>query len=279
MDIKTAALLNANDPERLRVEQESCQTPEGRAAWLSAVQEAEQLRMNLKNVSVTQDAVTRALQIGRRRSNTKSRAYINGVAAAIALSIGTTYVLVQQQSDPKIMTVTYDNQEVRKIELKPEVKQIALLAMENFENRGLALTTADNVDTLFASLPVTSRLPKRVPELAPLQQLNGGKMVEINREPALLTRWSETMANGEIHDMVLQQLYAKELNLPADMNPVLVHVGNSGKTPKPACDVLLWTHEGIAYMLVSESSDGCARRALQALKQKMGPDYPVSPTA
>ncbi len=63
MDIKTAALLNANDPERLRVEQEICQTEEGRTAWLQAVQDAEKLRAHLRSISASQDSVNKVLQM------------------------------------------------------------------------------------------------------------------------------------------------------------------------------------------------------------------------
>lgn len=280
MDPKTAAMLSANDPERIRVEQEVCQTMEGREAWLQAVQEAEDLRVNLRNVAASPGAVDKVLRLTQPGTKRGHRSlYFAGVAAAIVLSVGGWWLLAQRPSEPRMVAATVDHQEIRKIALPPQVRQLALLAMANFESRDKALTPARDMEALLVNLPGSSNLPKHAPALGPLQQLAGGKVVSIDDRPALLTRWTETLASGEAHDIALQQIYAKELDLPADMNPVLVHIDSPDPGAKPKCDVLLWSRGGVAYMLVAHSSDGCARRALQALRKKMGPRYPASPAA
>jgi len=278
MDLKTAALLNANDPERLRIEQETCQTAQGREAWLAAVQQAEQLRLNLKNGGARPEAVVRALQIPRQRARRARRsAYFAGMTAAVLLvSGGGWWAVAHQNSSARVVAATVDRKEIRKIKLTPEIRQLSLLAMKNFHERDRALTSAQDVKSLLGNLSSVDKLPGSVPELGPLQKFVGGKIVDIEDQQALLTRWTETVERGQIHDVVLQQSYAADLNLPSEMLPILVHIDPPGKTERPPCDVLVWAKEGVVYLLVSNSSDGCAKRALQTLRTKMGANYPVT---
>lgn len=277
MDLKTAALLNANDPERLRVEQEICQTAEGREAWLAAVQDAEHLRMALKNAAASPEAVARALQIPQRRSPLRRpAAWVASAAAALLISLGGWWAMLRHEPEARTVAATVDHQEVRKIELSPQIRQLSLLAMKNFHERDRALTSAQDVDSLLGKLPERMAVPEKLPQLAPLQKLVGAKIVDIEDQQALLTRWTETAEQGQVHDVVLQQIYAAELNLPAEMAPVLVHITPPDQADRPPCDVLLWTRDGVAYMLVSHSADGCAKRALQTLREKMGTGYPAA---
>lgn len=281
MDLKTAALLNPNDPERLRLEQDICQTPEGREAWLQAMHEAEQLRVQLKTATASSAAVSRALQISRNpsRAARKTPRYIGMAAAAAIICLGGWWGVTQHHTKPTMVAATTNHQEIRTIKLTPEIRQLSLLAMQNFHERDRTLTSARNVETLLTNLDETRHFPTQVPQLGPLQQLVGGKIVTLDNQPALLTRWTETVEQGQIHDVVLQQTYASNLNLPENMNPVLVHIAPPEKTDRIPCDVLVWSKDGIVHLLVSNSSDGCAKRALQALREKMGEKYPQTANA
>lgn len=279
MDLKTIALLPPNDPERIKVEQDICQTAEGREAWLSSLNEAEKLKVHLRMESATPTAVSRILNLPRRKSILRNTSFLAGTAAMLALGISFAWIYNQPPSS-RIVAAMYDQNLIRKIEPLPQVQKIALLAMDNYraKNQGHNLTTAEDIETLNTKLPEARQFTGYIPRLTPLQQLTGGKLVSLDSKPALLTQWVETLSDGKANKLTLQQFAATELGLSSNMNPVLVHVDQPDKAGQPACDILVWSHNNVAFILVSDSADGCARRALQALRDKMGTTFPITST-
>lgn len=274
---KTYALLPPHDPLRIKIEQEAHSSPELLEQWNEALEEADALKRSLNTIRATSDAVSALYKLtaSPHKAANNFQYKLAGIAAVFLVGVISIYVF-SRSPETRIVASTTENQIIKKITPNPHLQRIALLAMRDFYDDSPPQIASSDRSFLLNSINANGQFPTELPNFPPLEELQGGTISKLDNIPSLATRWIENIEGSESAEILLHQFYAEKFSLPHDMNPVLIKADSSGNETQsvPPCDVVIWTQNGKGYALVAKSSDGCARRALEAVRIKFGSALP-----
>ena len=224
------AVLAPDDPLRREVEDEIArQGVWAQKEWLELLGLDECLRIELRRSSEALGLEERLLAVPDETSLPRHRLVRWGTAAAAVLLLvcGGLAVLVLSGPDHT-----------------QQIRQIAITAIgDHMVGQSLAIETSEQA-TLVTALKPQIHFEVKIPQLGQGFRLLGGRKCVISKQTVLYTRWEK---GG--HEYSLYQFCPKDFGLPNDFSRRTVV--SDGLRSEDACDALVWTEKGCAYVLVA----------------------------
>ncbi len=224
------AALPPDDPLRREVETEIArQGVWAQKEWLELLGLDECLRIELRRSSEALGLEERLLAVPDETSLPRHRLIRWSMAAAAVLLLvcGGLAVLVLSGRDHT-----------------QQIRQIAITAIgDHMVGQSLAIETSEKA-TLVTALKPQIHFDVKIPQLGQGFRLLGGRKCVISKQTVLYTRWEK---GG--HEYSLYQFCPKDFGLPNDFSRRTVV--SDGLRSEDACDALVWTEKGCAYVLVA----------------------------
>ncbi len=225
-----AAALAPDDPLRREVEDEIARQGDwAQKEWLELLGLDECLRIELRRSPEAVGLEERLLAVPDETSLPRHRLIRWGMAAAAVLLLvcGGLAVLLLSDRDPA-----------------QQIRQIGLTAIEDhMAGQRLTVKTSETA-TLVTALRPQIHFDLKLPRLGEGFRLLGGRKCVIRKQTVLYTRWEK---GG--YEYSLYQFCPKDFGLPNDFSRRTVVT--EGARAEDACDALVWTEKGCAYVLVA----------------------------
>ncbi len=224
------AALAPDDPLRREVEDEIARQGDwAQKEWLELLGLDECLRIELRRTPETLGLEDRLLAVPDETSLPRHRLVRWGTAAAAVLLLicGGLAVLVLPGRDHT-----------------QRIREIGLTAIgDHMASQRLTVETSETA-TLVTVLKPQIHFDVKIPQLGQGFRLLGGRKCVISKQTVLYTRWEK---GG--HEYSLYQFCPKDFGLPNDFSRRTVV--SDGLRSEDACDALVWTEKGCAYVLVA----------------------------
>ena len=230
-EMAEAAALPAADPRRqevMRRLQDAGAWAEDE--WVALLDVDERLRVELPRVPTPAGLEERLLAIPEEPSLPRRglrRRHMVAAAALVLVGGGLLTLLLRDRDPPQL------------------IREIGLIAIgDHMAGPHLMIETSDG-PTLVTALEGQMHFDLKLPKLGQGFRLLGGRKCAFDRNVVGYTRWER---GG--HEYSLYQFCPKDFGLPSDFPRRAVVPDHGGKDG--ACDALVWTENGCAYVLVAE---------------------------